>query len=96
MGDLNKAIFAVDAQSTSNTFRQNLQTSYTKKLISIINSKPKKDKNKANYSSISKAIALYNLKEIKKMMKNNIGDIQTKAHKGYLITLIDNTLENLS
>lgn len=94
MTDLNIAIFKADAQSTANTFRQNLQVAYIKKLIDIVKSEPSK-KNISNYSSLSKAMSLYNLKEIVKLISNNAGDIQTKAHKNYLKVVIKNTIDNL-
>lgn len=93
MTDLNNAIFKEDLSTSSNTFRQNLQLEYTKKLIAIIKSKA--DKHKKEYSNMAKAMALYNLKEIKTMLSNTNGDIQTKANKNYISTLVKNTLEDI-
>lgn len=91
MTDLNNAIFKADAFSNINTFRQNLQAEYTNRLISIIKNDPK-NKN----SNVVKSMALYNLKNIRKMMATSTNaDIATKAHKEYLITLIDNSLKEI-
>lgn len=91
MTDLNNAIFKADAFSNINTFRQNLQAEYTNRLISIIKNEP----NNKN-SNVVKSMALYNLKNIKKMMATSTNtDIATKAHKEYLVTLIDNSLKEI-
>ena len=90
MTDLNDAIFKEDIYSNVNTFRQNLQTEYTKKLIGMLNGKMSR-----HYVSSAQAMALYNLKEIKKMASNNSGNILTKAHKMQLITIIDNALKEV-
>ncbi len=91
MTDLNDAIFKADISGNVNSMRQNLQTTYTKMLIDILNGKSK-DK----YNSIAQSHALYFLNEIKKMVSSTTGDISTKAHKTYLKTLIENTLTELN
>lgn len=95
MTDLNNSIFKKDALTSSNTFRQNLQLEYTKKLIAVIKPTTNKNKKTTKYSNIAKTIALYNLNEITKMMQNINGDLQTKAHKNYLNTLIKNTIDDI-
>ncbi|CAM3972385.1 MULTISPECIES: zinc-dependent metalloprotease [Flavobacterium] len=91
MTDLNNAIFKADAYSNINTFRQNLQAEYTNRLITIIKNDPKN-----RNSNVVKSMALYNLKSIRKMMAASTNvDIATKAHKEYLVTLIDNNLKEI-
>jgi hypothetical protein len=90
MTDLNNAIFKKDIYGTVNSFRQNLQVLYTKKLISILDNKTGK-----SYSTIAKTMALYNLKNILKMLNSKSVDITTRAHKGYLKTLITNTIKEI-
>lgn len=90
MTDLNNAIFKIDINGTVNSFRQNLQTAYTKKLISIVNSK-----SSINYANAAKSMALYNLKNIKIWVGNGTGDIATKAHKNSLKTLITNNMKEI-
>jgi hypothetical protein len=91
MTDLNNAIFKTDAYSNINTFRQNLQAEYTNRLITIIKNDPKN-----RNSNVVKSMALYNLKSIRKMMAASTNvDIATKAHKEYLVTLIDNNLKEI-
>ena len=90
MVDLNKGIFAADVYGNVNSFRQNLQMEYTKKLISILDSKTG-----SAYSNAAKSMSLYNLRSIKNMVSNSNGDIASKAHKAHLKTLINNALEDI-
>lgn len=90
MTDLNNAIFKADIYGTVNSFRQNLQTEYTKKLISILSGKTSR-----NYTNSAKSMALYNLKNIKTWVNNGTGDIATKAHKNSLKTLITNIMKEI-
>ncbi|WP_130733380.1 zinc-dependent metalloprotease [Flavobacterium sp. J27] len=91
MIDLNNAIFKADAYTNINTFRQNLQAEYTNRLIEIA-----KNDSKNRNSNVVKSMALHNLKNIRKMMSTNTNvDISTKAHKEYLVTLIDNNLKEI-
>ena len=90
MTDLNNAIFKKDAQTSVNSFRQNLQVAYTKKLISIVTGN-----NAGKYISSAKAMAIYTLKNINKKAINNSGDVSTKAHRLHLRTLIDNALKEI-
>ncbi|NQX99473.1 MAG: zinc-dependent metalloprotease, partial [Flavobacteriales bacterium] len=90
MVDLNNAIFKADITSNVNSFRQNLQVAYTKKLIAmVIGSSSKK------YISSAQSMAVYNLKQIQKMSGNTTGNISTKAHKVHLKTLIVNALKEI-
>lgn len=88
MTDLNNAIFKVDVNTNINSFRQNLQTEYTKMLLKMVNEKSK-------YTNASKAMALYNLNRIKSWVSNGVGNIATKAHKNQLKLLINNTLKDV-
>ncbi len=90
MTDLNNAIFKSDIYGSVNSFRQNLQTTYTKMLLNMVNSKSSR-----RYTNASKAMALYNLKRIKTLVSNNTGNIATKAHKNQLKTLITNSLKDI-
>ena len=90
MTDLNNAIFKKDAQTSVNSFRQNLQVAYTKKLISMVTGN-----SAGKYISSAKAMAIYTLKNIDKKAINNSGDVSTKAHRLHLRTLIDNALKEI-
>ncbi|PCJ27682.1 MAG: hypothetical protein COA97_03435 [Flavobacteriales bacterium] len=90
MTDLNNAIFKVDIARDVNSFRQNLQISYTKKLISIVVGSRSK-----SYISNARSMAIYNLKEIQKMVVSVSGNVSTKAHKIHLKTLINNALKEI-
>jgi len=90
MTELNNAIFKADISSNVNSFRQNLQVNYTKKLISMIVG-PRSKK----YVSAVQSMAVYNLKQIEKMAGNGVGNVSTKAHKAHLKTLIANALKEI-
>jgi hypothetical protein len=90
MTDLNNAMFKPDVYGSINTFRQNLQAVYTKRLISMVVGKA------ANrFSPTSQSMAIYNLKNIKTWVSNGTGNISTKAHKNHLKTLINNTMKEI-
>ena len=90
MTDLNNAIFKVDIASNVNSFRQNLQVAYTKKLITMIVGPKSKQ-----YVSSAQSMAIYNLQQIQKLVGNGGGNISTKAHKAHLKTLIANALKEI-
>lgn len=83
MTDLNNAIFKADARSSVNSFRQNLQVEYVNMLIKIVN------KDKENYLSGARSMALFNLKSARAIASGNYGDTATKAHRQHLLFLID-------
>jgi hypothetical protein len=86
MTDLTNGIFKDDLSGSVNTFRQNLQTEYVSQLLKLIDN----DK----YSSIARAQALYQVKNIRKMMTANAGtNAETIAHRQYLVQVIDEGLE---
>ena len=89
MTDLNNAIFQQDLRKNVNSFRQNLQTAYTKMLLKILVGKSTK------HTSTSKSMALYNLTKIRSWVSDGIGDISTKAHKNQLKLLISNSLKEV-
>ena len=89
MNDLTTACFSSDAGSNINTMRINLQTEYTKRLISIVN-----NKGKGKHGHVAVSIAFENLNKIKKYASrfNGVND-QTKAHRKHLIYIIDKALD---
>ena len=86
MIDLRNAIFESDLNKNISTIRQNLQTSYVNRLISII-------KSKESFDNHSKTSAYYNLNWLKENIKTDNGNLQTRQHKSYLLYLIE-TIEN--
>ncbi|MFY0654124.1 MAG: zinc-dependent metalloprotease [Cyclobacteriaceae bacterium] len=86
MTDLNNAVFKADAYKSVNTFRQNLQIEYVKKLASIVGEK-------SGYSNHAKSMALYNLKNIKRLYTGASGNLSTKAHRQHLAFLVDEALD---
>ncbi|RED43493.1 uncharacterized protein DUF5117 [Winogradskyella eximia] len=89
MTDLNTAIFKADIYSNVNSFRQNLQISYTNMLIDMLTGKQN-----GRYTNNAKSMALYNLKQIRNMAAVT-GNVSSKAHKQHLRTLIDNALKEV-
>lgn len=90
MTDLNNAIFKPDVYGSINSFRQNLQTQYTKMLINMV-----AGKRSSRFTNAARAMAMYNLKNIKTWVSNGTGNIATKAHKGQLKTMITNALKEV-
>ena len=88
MNDLTTACFSADAGSNVNTMRINLQTEYTKRLISIVHNKGFK------YDHASVAISFENLNKIKKYAsKLKSVSEPTKAHRKHLVYIIDKALD---
>ncbi|MCO5247941.1 MAG: zinc-dependent metalloprotease [Chitinophagales bacterium] len=85
MSDLTKAVFKADIAGTVNSLRQELQINYVNSLLKVINS--------ADYIDLSKSIAYAELQKIKKLATNTAGDAASKAHKQYLLYLIDKGLD---
>ena len=90
MTDLNNMMFKPDVYGSINSFRQNLQAVYTKRLISMISGKTSN-----RFSVAAKSMAIYNLKNIKTWVSNKTGDLATKAHKNHLKTLITNAMKEI-
>jgi hypothetical protein len=90
MTDLNNMMFKSDINGSVNSFRQNLQAVYTKRLIDMASGKAS-----SRFTVASKSMAIYNLKTIKSWVSNGRGDIATKAHKNHLKTLITNTMKEI-
>lgn len=90
MSDLTNAIFKADIAGNVNTIRQNVQITYTEKLIELLIGK-----GKDGYNNTAQSHAIYFLKEIQKMVSSSTGDISTKAHKTHIKTLIDNALQDV-
>ena len=90
MVDLNDAIFADDIKSNVNTFRQNLQAVYVKRLINMVSGK-----SAARFKVPAQSLAIHNLKKIAKMTKSPKGDLSSIAHKNHLNTLVNNALKEV-
>ena len=87
--DLTNACFSADAGSNVSSMRINLQTEYTRRLISIVH-----NKGKVKFDHVSVAIAFNNLNKIKKYAAKTSGaNDQTKAHRKHLVYIIDKALD---
>jgi len=87
MEDLTDAIFAADLRGNVNTFRQNLQTEYVKRLIGIVSADE-------DYDHASKAMALYQIRGIERSLRRKRGgNTETQAHTQNLLYLIERLLE---
>jgi hypothetical protein len=90
MTDLNDMMFKPDVIGDINSFRQNLQAVYVKRLIAMITGNTS-----SRFSVASQSMAIYNLNNIKTWVSNGTGDLATKAHKNHLKTLITNALKEI-
>jgi hypothetical protein len=88
MNDLTDAIFKADLNGNVNTFRQNLQIEYVSRLLGIAGlDKP------SVYVYPAQSVALYQLNQIRRMLKNNnTGDLATKAHREHIVYRIEKAL----
>ena len=83
-------MFLPDVNGNINTFRQNLQAVYTKRLINMVTGRAA-----SRFAPPSQSMAIYNLKRIRTWVSNGTGNLSTKAHKAHLKTLIDNALKEI-
>ena len=90
MSDINNIMFKADVYGSINSFRQNLQAVYTKRLIDMISGKAS-----SRFTVAAKSMAIYNLKNIKIWVSNGKGDLATKAHKNHLKILITNAMKEI-
>lgn len=89
MNDLTSAVFDADIEGNVNTFRQNLQIDYLKRLAYVIS-----EDGKEEYDNIVQSQALYQLNEISDDLESKqSGDQSTRAHTQHLLKLIDNALD---
>ena len=86
MSNLSNAIFKDDINNTVNSQRQNLQTEYLKRLLTILSPS-------SGYANIIKANTLVQVSDIKRYASVATGDAETQAHKKYLLFLIQQALE---
>jgi hypothetical protein len=88
MNDLNTGIFAADLKTNVNVYRQYLQTSYVKGLLSIC------DPKSPMFDDVSKAGALNAVRKVKSLMASAVStNEETKAHRANIVYLINNALE---
>jgi hypothetical protein len=90
MTDLNNAMFKPDVYGSINSFRQNLQAVYTKRLISMVTGRASN-----RFTPAAQSMAIYNLKNIRTWVSNGTGNVSTKAHKNHLKTLITNAMKEI-
>ena len=90
MTDLNNAMFKPDVYGSINSFRQNLQAVYVKRLIGMVTGRMA-----SRFTVASRSMAIYNLKQIRSWVSNGTGNIATKAHKNHIKTLIDNSMKEI-
>src|SRR5690606_5932446 len=89
MGDLTSAVFDADARGTVNGFRRNLQVAYVNRLTAIVSPLPTNP-----YDFQARAQAHAELRKIRRLEDGNAsGDAGTRAHREYVVYLIDKALE---
>ncbi len=87
MTDLTDAMFAADLRGDVNTFRQNLQTEYVKRLLEIVTDED-------DYDHTSRSMALYQVREIERLLsRKRGGNLETRAHTQNILYLIERLLE---
>ena len=90
MSDLTIFIYKDDMRGDVNTFRQNLQAEYTKRLINVMN-----PDNTNIYGHHAQAVALKNLNDIKNFIRKQTGvSSATQTHRMYIHHLVQNALDS--
>ena len=88
MTDLTDAVFSADLRDDVNTFRQNLQTEYVRRLIDIAD-------DGEDYDHGSRSMALFQVREIERMLRRKRSrDTETQAHTQGILFLIDRFLND--
>ena len=89
MGDLTAAIFDADARGPVNGFRRNLQVAYVNRLTAMLSPAPTNP-----YDFQARGQGHAELRKIRRLEAGNTsGDPGTRAHREYLVYLIDKALE---
>lgn len=88
VNDLTDAIFAADAHTNVNTFRQNLQIAYVDRLARMVG-----EKTRDEYDAIAQSAALANLRRIDGMLAGKRGNAETRAHTAHVRLAIERALE---
>ncbi len=89
MGDLTAAVFDADRRGNVNGFRRNLQVAYVNRLTAMLNPLPANQ-----YDFQARGQALAELRKIRRLEAGNAtGDGGTRAHREYVVFLIDKALE---
>lgn len=87
MEDLTTAIFSEDIRGDVNTFRQNLQIEYVSQLTDIVTDD--------GHDYPSQSMSLYQLRSIERMLRiKRRGNIETRAHTGNVLYIIQRALED--
>jgi hypothetical protein len=91
MGDLTDAVFAADARGNVNTFRQNLQLEYVRRLATIVTAQS------SPYDYVAQSAALQNLRRIERMLAGKAGtNAETQAHTAHVLFQIRKALDTRS
>jgi hypothetical protein len=90
MNDLTSAIFEADMEGDVNTFRQNLQIDYVKRLAGVIS-----EEGQQRYDNIVQSQVLYQLNDIKDSLENkDNGNQSTQAHTQHVLKIINTALDS--
>ena len=85
MADLTDAIFAADAQTNVNTFRQNLQLAYVSALTGVLSEDGRKQ-----YDYLAQSAALQSLRQVEDLIGGTRGvNAETQAHIQHVLFLIE-------
>ncbi|MEO0466479.1 MAG: zinc-dependent metalloprotease [Pseudomonadota bacterium] len=96
MLELTDVMFAADARTAVNTYRQNLQIEYVHRLIRVASGQgggavatPSGRQGLPNYDYISRTAALASLEEVKDVVRRRTSDSETRAHREHIKELIE-------
>ena len=85
IGDLTESIFVGDQNNEIGSVRRNLQTSYVRRLISILG--------QDYYDELATAAAYDSLRKIQKKVRKSSNDPVTKSHRRLISWIIESGLD---
>jgi len=89
MTELTDAIFQADLPGDVNTFRQALQVEYVGRLSTMV-----AGDSKAAFDALSQSMAVHELQRLRKALgRKRDANLETRAHTGHLLLLVDRALD---
>ncbi|QIG53405.1 DUF5117 domain-containing protein [Altererythrobacter sp. BO-6] len=96
LAELTGFMFDADRLTAVNTYRQNLQIEYVTRLIAVAGGKgggmeitPSGPQAQPNFDYVARSAALASLGRIKSIAASPIADLETRAHRGHILSLIE-------
>ena len=86
LNDLTKSIFTGDIDNSVSSIRRNIQTSYVRRLFSILA--------QDYYDELATAAVYSSLRDIQKIVRKPSNDPATRSHRKFIAWIIESGLDN--